>query len=56
MLAPEDVSIPPDTFTARSSSANPDGIRATGRHGVLEISIPKRPETTPRKIEIKPGE
>ena len=26
MLTPEDVSIPPDTFTARSSSANPNGM------------------------------
>ncbi len=34
-------------------SANPDGIRATGKHGVLEIEIPKRPETTPRKIDIE---
>lgn len=33
-------------------SANADGIRATGKHGVLEIEIPKRPETTPRKIDI----
>lgn len=38
---------------ALPDSANPDGIRATGRHGVLEIEIPKRPETTPRKIEIQ---
>ena len=40
---------------ALPDSANPDGITATGRHGVLEISIPKRPETTPRKIEIQTG-
>jgi hypothetical protein len=26
LLTPQDVSIPPDTFTARSSSANPDGM------------------------------
>lgn len=38
---------------ALPDSANPDGIRATGKHGVLEIEIPKRPETTPRKIEIQ---
>ncbi len=38
---------------ALPDSANPDGIRATGRHGVLEIEIPKRPETTPRKIDIE---
>jgi HSP20 family protein len=41
---------------ALPDSADPEGISATGKHGVLEISIPKRPETTPRKIEIKPGE
>jgi len=41
---------------ALPDSADPEGISAKGRHGVLEISIPKRPETTPRKIEIKPGE
>ena len=34
-------------------SANPEQISATGKHGVLEIVIPKRAETTPRKIEIK---
>jgi HSP20 family protein len=34
-------------------SANPEGIVATGRHGVLEVSIPKRPETTPRRIEVQ---
>jgi HSP20 family protein len=38
---------------ALPDSANPDGISATGRNGVLEIEIPKRPETTPRKIDIK---
>jgi HSP20 family protein len=37
---------------ALPDSANPDGITATGKHGVLEISIPKRPETTPRKILV----
>ncbi|HEX6612248.1 MAG TPA: Hsp20/alpha crystallin family protein [Rhodanobacteraceae bacterium] len=41
---------------ALPDSADPEGITASGKHGVLEISIPKRPETTPRKIEIKPGE
>lgn len=41
---------------ALPDSANPDGITATGRHGVLEIAIPKRPETTPRKIDIQTGE
>jgi len=38
---------------ALPDSADPDGISAAGRHGVLEIEIPKRPETTPRKIDIK---
>ncbi len=38
---------------ALPDSANPDGVRATGRHGVLEIEIPKRPETTPRRIDIE---
>jgi HSP20 family protein len=33
-------------------SANPDGITASGQHGVLEVSIPKRPETTPRRISV----
>ena len=37
---------------ALPDSANAEGISATGSHGVLEISIPKRPETTPRRIEI----
>lgn len=38
---------------ALPDSANPDGIRAAGKHGVLEIEIPKRPEQTPRKIDIE---
>jgi len=33
-------------------SADPDGITAVGHNGVLEISIPKRPETTPRRIQV----
>lgn len=33
-------------------SADADGISASGRNGVLEISIPKKPETTPRRIAI----
>ncbi len=41
---------------ALPDSADPDGISATGRHGVLEIAIPKRPETTPRRIDIKTDE
>ena len=37
---------------ALPDSANPDGISAQGKNGVLEISIPKRPETTPRRIAV----
>jgi len=37
---------------ALPDSANPDGITASGKLGVLEIAIPKRPETTPRRISI----
>mgnify|MGYP001556602409 CR=1 FL=1 len=32
--------------------ADADAITAAGRNGVLEISIPKKPETTPRRISI----
>jgi len=38
---------------ALPDSADADGITASGKHGVLEIAIPKKPETTPRRIEIK---
>lgn len=37
---------------ALPDSANPEAISAQGDNGVLEITIPKRPETTPRRIEI----
>ena len=37
---------------ALPDSADADGITANGKHGVLEIAIPKRPETTPRRIAI----
>ena len=37
---------------ALPDSANPDAIAATGKHGVLEIAIPKRPEVTPRRITV----
>lgn len=40
---------------ALPDSADAEGITATGRHGVLEISIPKRPETTPRRIQVGTG-
>ena len=33
-------------------SADADGIVASGRNGVLEVSIPKKPETTPRRIRV----
>jgi HSP20 family protein len=38
---------------ALPESANPEGVSASGRHGVLEITIPKRPETTPRRIQVQ---
>ncbi len=37
---------------ALPDSADPDGITATGRNGVLQVIIPKRPETTPRRIRV----
>lgn len=37
---------------ALPDSADPDAITAQGHNGVLEISIPKRPETTPRRIQV----
>jgi HSP20 family protein len=37
---------------ALPDSADAEGVTANGKHGVLEISIPKRPETTPRRISI----
>ena len=38
---------------ALPESANPEGIAAAGRNGVLEITIPKRPESTPRRISVQ---
>jgi HSP20 family protein len=38
---------------ALPDSANPDGITATGKNGVLQIDIPKKPETTPRRIQVQ---
>lgn len=38
---------------ALPESANPDGVSASGRNGVLEITIPKRPESTPRRINVQ---
>lgn len=37
---------------ALPDSADPDGITASGHNGVLQIVIPKRPETTPRRIQV----
>ena len=37
---------------ALPDSADAEGVTASGKHGVLEIVIPKRPETTPRRIAI----
>ncbi|HSX58557.1 MAG TPA: Hsp20/alpha crystallin family protein [Tahibacter sp.] len=37
---------------ALPDSADADGITASGKFGVLEISIPKRPESSPRRINI----
>ncbi len=37
---------------ALPDTANADGVTAHGRHGVLEISIPKKPESTPRRIQV----
>ena len=38
---------------ALPDSVDPAGVRATGKFGVLEIEIPKRPEMAPRKIAIR---
>lgn len=37
---------------ALPDSADADTISATGKHGVLEIVIPKKAETAPRRITI----
>lgn len=37
---------------ALPDSADPEGISASGQNGVLQIVIPKRPETTPRRIQV----
>lgn len=37
---------------ALPDSADPDGVTATGHNGVLIVSIPKRPESTPRRIQV----
>jgi len=37
---------------ALPDSADANGIKASGRNGVLEIAIPKRPESAPRRISV----
>ncbi len=37
---------------ALPDSADAENISATGRHGVLEIAIPKKPQSTPRRISV----
>lgn len=37
---------------ALPDSADAEAVSASGKFGVLEISIPKKPETTPRRITI----
>ena len=33
-------------------SVDAESISAVGKHGVLEVSIPKKPQAAPRKIEV----
>lgn len=33
-------------------TANPEEVSATGRNGVLEVTIPKRPQVQPRRITV----
>lgn len=37
---------------ALPDGADAEGISATGKHGVLEVVIPKKPEVTPRRISV----
>lgn len=37
---------------ALPDSADPDGISASGFNGVLQVVIPKRPESKPRRIQV----
>lgn len=37
---------------ALPDSADAEGVSAHGRNGVLEVVIPKKPETTPRRIQV----
>lgn len=38
---------------ALPDSADAEGIEAKGSNGVLEISIPKKPESAPRRIQVE---
>ena len=33
-------------------SADAEGVSASGKHGVLEIAIPKKPQSAPRRISV----
>jgi len=37
---------------ALPDGADPEHISATGKHGMLEVVIPKKPEVTPRRISV----
>jgi HSP20 family protein len=37
---------------ALPDSADPEGISASGHNGVLQVVIPKRPESQPRRIQV----
>lgn len=37
---------------ALPDSADAEGITAHGHNGVLEVVIPKKPETTPRRVQV----
>jgi HSP20 family protein len=37
---------------ALPDSADPEGIKAHGHQGVLQVVIPKRPESRPRRIQV----
>lgn len=38
---------------ALPDTADAEGISASGKHGVLEVSIPKKPVATPRRIQVQ---
>jgi HSP20 family protein len=37
---------------ALPDSADPEGIQAHGHNGMLQVEIPKRPESKPRRIKV----